>query len=98
MLDRVRAQREEICAIATRHRAERLWVFGSCARREENESSDVDLLVKFAPGWYAGIADLQRFEEELAALLGRRVDIVSSAVLPHSLAFAHRVCNEAVPL
>ena len=36
MLDEIRAKRDEVYAIARRHRAERLWVFGSCARREEN--------------------------------------------------------------
>ena len=35
MLDEMRARREEIHAIAKRHKAERLRVFGSCARREE---------------------------------------------------------------
>jgi hypothetical protein len=29
------AARDEIYAIARRHKAEKLWVFGSCARREE---------------------------------------------------------------
>jgi predicted nucleotidyltransferase len=35
MLDEIRAKRDEIYAVAKRHKAERLWVFGSCARREE---------------------------------------------------------------
>ena len=34
MLDEMCAKREEIYAIARRHKAEKLWVFGSCARRE----------------------------------------------------------------
>ena len=34
MLDEIRAKRDEIYAIARRHKAEKLWVFGSCARRE----------------------------------------------------------------
>ena len=35
MLDEIHAKRDEIYAIARRHKAEKLWVFGSCARREE---------------------------------------------------------------
>ena len=35
MLDEMRAKREEIYAIARAHKAEKLWVFGSCARTEE---------------------------------------------------------------
>lgn len=35
MLDEIRAKRDEIYAVARRHKAEKLWVFGSCARRVE---------------------------------------------------------------
>ena len=31
-------------------------------------------------------------------MLGCKVDLVSSSVLPHSLGFAHRVCKEALPV
>ena len=34
MLDEIKARREEIYVLARRHKAEKLWVFGSCARRE----------------------------------------------------------------
>jgi predicted nucleotidyltransferase len=34
MLDEIRAKRDEIYAIAKAHKAEKLWVFGSCARKE----------------------------------------------------------------
>ena len=97
MLDEIRAKREKIYAIARKHKAERLWVFGSCARREERPDSDVDFLVKWMPGEYSW-----RNERALASacedLLGSKVDLVASRVLPHSLGFAHRVCKEAVPV
>ena len=35
MLDRVREKRGEIYKLAGEHKAEKLWVFGSCARKEE---------------------------------------------------------------
>ena len=34
MLDEIRAKREKIYAIARKHKAEKLWVFGSFARKE----------------------------------------------------------------
>ena len=43
MLDEIHAKRDEIYAIARRHKAEKLWVFGSCARKEERPDSDVDM-------------------------------------------------------
>ena len=96
-LDGIRAKRDEIYAIARRHKAEKLWVFGSCARREERSDSDVDFLVKWMLGessWRNERAMLSAYEK----LLGSRVDLVSSRILPHSLGFAHRVCREAVPV
>ena len=53
MLDEIRAKRDEIYAIARKHKAEKLWVFGSCARKEERPDSDVDFLVKRMPGGYS---------------------------------------------
>ena len=31
MLDEIRVKRDEMCAIARAHKAEKLWVFGLCA-------------------------------------------------------------------
>jgi hypothetical protein len=50
-------------------------VFGSVARGEELESSDIDFLVTLDPG--RTLLDLARLEDRLEALLGRRVDIVT---------------------
>ncbi len=44
MLGDIRAKRDEIYAIARRHKAKKLWGFGSCVRREERPDSDVDIL------------------------------------------------------
>ena len=33
MLDEISAKRDEICAVARRHKAEKRWVFGFCARK-----------------------------------------------------------------
>ena len=75
MLDEIRAKRDEIYAIARKHKAEKLWVFGSCARGEERPDSDVDFLVKFNEN-SGGMASV-RVRRELAALLNRDVDVVS---------------------
>ena len=97
MLDEIRAKRDEIYAIARRHKAEKLWVFGSCARREERPDSDVDFLVKWMPGEYSWRNE-RAMSSAYEKLLGSRVDLVASRILPQSLGFAHRVCKEAVPV
>ena len=95
-MDEIRAKRDEIYAIARRHKVEKLWVFGSCARREERPGSDVDFLVKFSPD--VSFRDYDVIESGLSMLLGRGVDVVSSSVLPNAPRFANRVCREAVPV
>ena len=45
--DTLPAKRGELYRIAGRNKADRPYVFGSCARQEEPEDSDVDFLVLF---------------------------------------------------
>ena len=75
MLDEIRAKRDEIYAIAREHKAEKLWVFGSCARKEETPESDIDFLVKFGEG--ASLLSHVHMINSLSAFFGRKVDVVS---------------------
>ena len=94
MLDEIRAKRDEIYAIARAHKAEKLWVFGSCARKEETPESDVDFLVKFNGG--VGLIELVAFEKELSRLINRRVELTVNSAMLRDPRFAVRVCREAV--
>ena len=94
MLDEIRAKRDEIYAIAREHKAEKLWVFGSCARKEETPESDVDFLVKFNGG--VGLIELVVFEKELSRLINRRVELTVNSAMLRDPRFAVRVCREAV--
>ena len=96
MLDEIRAKRDEIYAIARAHKAEKLWVFGSCARKEETPESDVDFLVKFNGS--VGLFEFSRFEQEMAMQIGRKVDLISLTALERSPCFAYNVKKEMVAL
>ena len=96
MMDEIAAKRDAIHALAKGHKAERLWVFGSCARREERPDSDVDFLVKFRDG--IGLVEYIRFERELSHLLGRKVELTVNTALLREPRFAERVCREAVAI
>ena len=76
MLDEIRAKRDELYAIARKHKAEKLWVFGSCARKEERPDSDVDFLVKFSSG--ASLFDQGAIQSGLSSILGQGVDVVAN--------------------
>lgn len=56
-------------------------VFGSVARGDATPSSDVDILVDIDYATGFGTMDLMELEESLAAMLGRRVDLVSAGGL-----------------
>ena len=96
MLDEIRAKRDEIYAIARKHKAEKLWVFGSCARKEERPDSDVDLLVKLSEP--IGLLEYSGFERELSGALDRHVELTLNTVLPREPRFAARVCRDAIAI
>ena len=93
-LDTLRAMREEILALADRHKAEQVRVFGSVARGEASPESDVDLLVHFRSG--ASLLDLIGLQQEASDLMQARVDIVSDDVISPYL--VNRILGEAIPL
>ena len=57
------------------------WLFGSFARGEESEMSDVDLLVQFDHTTPIGLFAYARMHRELADRLGRHVDLVEEGTL-----------------
>jgi predicted nucleotidyltransferase len=78
--------------ICRRYGIEQLAVFGSVARGEASDDSDVDLLYVANPQARLGFS-INRLEDELVDLFGRRVDLVSRKALHHML--RERVEQEA---
>jgi predicted nucleotidyltransferase len=71
-------KRDDVLRILAEHRqqlhamgAERLSVFGSVARDEADDDSDVDVLVEFTPGARIGMFEFLALQEVLSGLLGR---------------------------
>ena len=58
---------------------ERIGLFGSFARQEEDIDSDIDILVKFKET--ITLLDLARIHRELSAILGKKVDLVTEPAL-----------------
>jgi predicted nucleotidyltransferase len=88
--------RGEILALAARNGASNVRVFGSVARGQASDSSDLDLLVRFEPD--RTLMDHGMLVEELQQLLNVKVDIVSEGALRGDDRFAREVLKEAVPL
>ena len=87
-------KRDEILRIAAAHGAGRIRVFGSMARGEEREDSDLDLLVEFQPG--RSLLDHAALELDLQQLLGRPVQIGTPNGLREP--WRERILAEAIPL
>ena len=94
IVDLILKKRKRIIATCQRYGATNVRVFGSCARDDYHEKSDVDLLVDFPAGCDFGrLCDLQ---DSLEKLLGRKVDLGTESMLRPRI--RETVLSEAVAL
>ncbi|HEY1974287.1 MAG TPA: nucleotidyltransferase family protein [Pseudonocardia sp.] len=93
-LHELRQQRETILQLAHRHGARDIRVFGSVARGDAADGSDVDFLVTMESG--RSLFDLGGLLMDLRDLLGSPVDVVTPTSLGARV--RARVLREAVPL
>ena len=90
----IRERRQEILEIASRHGAHDVRIFGSVARGDASESSDLDLIVRFEPA--RTLLDHAGLIGDLEDLLGTRIDVIDEdGMRPR---FRKVVMKETVPL
>lgn len=75
----LKEKREQILKIAAKYGAHNVRVFGSVARGDADDKSDIDLLVYLEPS--RSLVDWLRLTDELEFLLGRPVDVVEEDAL-----------------
>jgi uncharacterized protein len=93
MIALIEEHREEINGLCRSHGVKRLELFGSAARGDFGESSDLDFFVEFeSDDWHKAADRWFGLQEGLEALLGRKVDLVSvkTAKNPYFLEVANR--------
>lgn len=91
---RVSAHRDELRSVLERHSVKNPRLFGSVARGDDREGSDVDILVDVPRG--TSLMALARIQSELEEVLGVGVDIVLDAGLKPLI--RARVETELIPL
>jgi len=90
----VQTRREDILRTASQHGAYNVRVFGSVARGDADEQSDLDLLVDMEAG--RSLFDLGGLLVDLEEQLGCSVDVVTEKGLRDRM--RSRVLREAIPL
>lgn len=93
---RIEVPTEQIADFCRRHRIRWLAVFGSVLRDDFRPDSDVDVLVEFEADQHYTYFTLSQLEEDLALLLGRKVDLhVPKSLHPF---LRDKVLGQAEPL
>lgn len=94
-------KKEQINALLSKNRdiltdfhVKSISLFGSVARDEQKESSDVDLLVEFHPEAHIGLFEFARLQRMLSDILGCEVDLVTPEALHKAI--RGRILREAV--
>lgn len=86
--------RDAIRRIVSANRTANPRVFGSVLRGEDEEGSDLDLLVDPTPE--TSLMDVARIQGDLEVLLGISVDVLTPLSLPEP--YRSRVLAEAAPV
>ncbi len=73
--------RARLADFCERHQIRKFSLFGSVLRDDFGPTSDVDVLVEFAPGSQVGLIRLAGMELELSKILGRKTDLRTPAEL-----------------
>lgn len=80
-MNNINLDRTDIEKFCRKWRISEMCLFGSVLRDDFNEDSDVDVLVSYEGGHYLDRADRLTAQEELSAILGRKVDWVNRLAL-----------------
>lgn len=94
LIEILTSKRDELKALALKHGASNIRIFGSVARREETPGSNIDLFVDMNED--ASLLDLSRLKNDLEDLPGTPIDITTRPALHPIL--ADGILKEAIAL
>jgi predicted nucleotidyltransferase len=81
---KIELPREQLAEFCRRWRIRELALFGSVLRDDFRQDSDLDVLATFASGTDWSLLDHVRMEQELAEILGRKIDVLSRRAVEQS--------------
>ena len=90
----IKQKRKEILSIADKYGAYNVRIFGSVARGEANENSDIDFLVDLKSG--RSLWDLGGLWTELNGFLKMRIEVFTASTLKEKI--RDNALNEAIKI
>jgi prevent-host-death family protein len=91
-VSRLTEHRDDLAKLGITHVA----LFGSIARDQADEMSDVDVIVDTTDGRAPGLFALSRINEQLERILGRPVDVISRRGLDHAKKLKKRIAADMI--
>ena len=90
----IKAIKKQKKVLEEKYKVKEIGIFGSYVRGEQNETSDVDILVEFKESM--GLLKFIEIENYLTDLLGVKVDLVMKDTLKSRI--KERILQEAIPV
>jgi predicted nucleotidyltransferase len=87
---RIPIDRQRVAEFCRKWGISEFALFGSVLRDDFRPDSDVDVLVRFAPDARWGLLDICRMEDELCAMFGRGIDLVTRDAVEQSENYIRR--------
>ncbi len=88
--NKIEISKEAIASFCRRWQVTEFALFGSALRNDLGPDSDVDVLVSFAPDARWTLFDMVDMQEELEAIFGRKVDLVTRRGIESSRNYIRR--------
>jgi predicted nucleotidyltransferase len=79
-IEEIRSKKFQLYQIAAKYGIKQVFIFGSVARGDSNEVSDIDFLVELDEN--ASVFGVGGFQYDAQKLLGVEVDVIPTFVLP----------------
>jgi len=97
-IEEIKKVKQQLYQIAARHGITKVYVFGSVARGESNDVSDVDFLIEMDVN--ASAFGVGAFQYEVQQLLGINIDVIPTFALQkvEDKAFVRSVQSDAVAI
>jgi predicted nucleotidyltransferase len=83
MIYTIEQLRKLVGQTAQKYKLKALWVFGSYARGEATEDSDIDFLMDYSDSIIVNLYDFVALIDELKDLLSKDIDLISTEALFH---------------